>query len=121
MDHSDAHYLVLSGNNGGVHTISEVEVMAEIAKKMGLPESKIVIDPNSDNTWAHAIELKNILKESNLVNCIVTSAVQMRRSFRTFGLYFNHVVPLPSGYLYAPLEISLRTFCPGQGISSTQQ
>ncbi len=110
LKQTNASYIVMAG--GGTNTISEAEVMARIAKKMGVDESRIIIDPNSKNTWEHGIELNKILDDKNKTIGIVTSAVHMNRSVKVFRKYFPNIVPLPSSYLYSSHKLPIRFILP---------
>lgn len=107
---SGAEFIVLSGR--GSKDVSEAEVMASIAKRLGVNESKIIIEANSDNTKEHAAEIYKILKDNKMTIGIVTSALHMKRSMNVFNKYFNNAVPLPSSYIYSPKKLSIKSFLP---------
>ena len=94
-----AKYFVCSGK--GYDKISQAEVMARLAEKLGVPKEKIRIEPNSKNTRENAIELNKIFVNKNINIGLVTSAFHMKRSEREFKKYFNNVLPLPAHYLYS--------------------
>ena len=103
----NADYIVFSGG------YKEAKVMARIAKRMGVDESRIVIEPSSRDTWQQAVELNKLLLRRDITIGLVTSAIHMRRSLKVFKRYFPNIVPIPSGYLsarvrsYAPFIRSL--------------
>ncbi len=107
---SRADYLVCTGK--GSNTESDAEVMAAISKKLGIPESKIIIESKSRNTMEHAVELNKLITDKELRIGIVTSGYHMKRSMREFGKYFKNLIPLPSEYYHAPFKMSLFTFLP---------
>jgi uncharacterized SAM-binding protein YcdF (DUF218 family) len=94
-----AKSFVCSGKGDG--KVSEAEVMARLAEKLGVPKEKIRIDPNSKNTGENASEINKMFVNKNINIGLVTSAFHMKRSEREFKKYFNNVVPLPAHYLYS--------------------
>ena len=94
-----AKSFVCSGKGDG--KVSEAEVMARLAEKLGVPKEKIRIEPNSKNTGENAVELNKMFVNKNINIGLVTSAFHMKRSEREFKKYFNNVVPLPAHYLYS--------------------
>ncbi|HOW56730.1 MAG TPA: YdcF family protein [Smithellaceae bacterium] len=94
-----AKYLVCSGK--GNSNISEAEVMARIAEKLGVPKEKIRIEARSHNTWEHAVEFNKMFADKKLVIGLVTSGYHMKRSEKEFKKYFDNVQPLPAYYLYS--------------------
>ena len=105
-----AKYFVCSGKGTG--KISEAEVMARLAEKLGVPKEKIKIEAKSTNTWQNAAELNKMFANKNISIGLVTSAYHMKRSEREFKKYFNNVVPLPANYFYSsPREMLLSNTC----------
>ena len=94
-----AKSFVCSGKGDG--KVSEAEVMARLAEKLGVPKEKIRIEPNSKNTGENAVEVNKMFINKNINVGLVTSAFHMKRSEREFKKYFNNVVPLPAHYLYS--------------------
>jgi uncharacterized SAM-binding protein YcdF (DUF218 family) len=92
-------YFVCSGKGSG--RVSEAEVMARLAEKLGVPKEKIRIESNSKNTGENASELNKMFVNKNMSIGLVTSAFHMKRSEREFKKYFNNVLPLPAHYLYS--------------------
>ncbi len=109
---SEANFLVCAGK--GFETLTEAEVMSIAAERLGVPATKIKLDPKSRNTREHAEELNNIFQDKGVRIGLVTSAYHMKRSERTFRRYFPNVMPLPSDYLYISpsLSLSMITFLP---------
>lgn len=100
----NARYLVCSGKGEG--TITEAELMAQMAEASGVPRERIRIEPKSENTYEHAVELNKMFPDKNIRIGLVTEAFHMKRSEIEFKKYFKNIMPLPAGYLYAP---SVRT------------
>ena len=94
-----AKYFVCSGKGYG--KVSEAEVMARLAEKLGVPKERIRIEPNSKNTGENAGEVNKMFVNKNVNIGLVTSAFHMKRSEREFKKYFNNVLPLPAHYLYS--------------------
>jgi uncharacterized SAM-binding protein YcdF (DUF218 family) len=94
-----ARYFICSGKGTG--RITEAEVMAQSAQKLGVPKEKIRIDPQSRNTWEHAVELNKMFRDKSMTLGLVTSAYHLKRSEKEFRKYFNNVEPLPAGYFYS--------------------
>jgi len=94
-----AKYFVCSGKGSG--KITEAEIMARLAEKLGIPQEKIRMDGKSINTWSSAVELNRMFVNKNISIGLVTSASHLKRAQKEFKKYFNNVVPLPSNYYYA--------------------
>lgn len=97
-DKTGAQYFVCSGKGKG--KVSEAEVMAKLAEKLGVPNEKIRMEPNSENTSENARGVSKMFGNKNTNIGLVTSAFHMKRSEREFEKYFNKVMPLPAHYLY---------------------
>jgi uncharacterized SAM-binding protein YcdF (DUF218 family) len=93
-----ARYFVCSGKGKG--KVSEAEVMAKLAEKLGVPGEKIRREPDSQNTGENAAGVSKMFGNKNMNIGLVTSAFHMKRSERVFKKYFNNVAPLPAHYLY---------------------
>ena len=86
--------------------------MAQVAGRLGISESSIIIEPNSNNTMEHAKELGLMLKNKQMKIGLVTSGYHMKRSLREFRKYFKDVKPLPSDLSYSPSPISVISLIP---------
>lgn len=107
---SRAKYLVCVGKGSG--KLSEAEVMEIAAVRLGVPATKIKIDPKSRNTREHAVEFNKMFNDKNIYVGLVTSAYHMKRSEREFRKYFPNIFPFPSDYLYSSSALSVFTFLP---------
>jgi Uncharacterized conserved protein len=92
-------YFVCSGKGTG--KISEAEVMAKLAEKLGVPKEKIRTNAKATNTWENAAEFNRMFINKNISVGVVTSAYHMKRSEREFKKYFTNIVSLPSDYFYS--------------------
>ncbi len=103
-----APVLILSGGrirwkDGGP---SESEDMAEIAKAMGVPETAILQDPTSLNTYENAVNVRKILEEKQITGkvLLVTSAIHMPRSRLIFKRQGIDVVPAPTDFIVSEYD-----------------
>ena len=84
--------LIFSGGTGSVHdqTRKEAPLLAAGAMRLGVPQDRIIPEPNSRNTYEIAVETKRILEQRHLRSFVlVTSASHMKRAlgcFRKVGL-----------------------------------
>ena len=96
--------LLLSGG-GAFDPVSEAEVMARVAREMGVPESDIILETESKDTRDEAMFIKPIVGKEPFV--LVTTASHIPRSMALFKkLGMN---PIPS-----PIDHSVKD---GQGLS----
>ena len=94
-----AKYFVCMGKGSG--KITEAELMARLAEKLGVPKEKIRVEAKSINTWDSAVELNKMFPNKNISIGLVTSASHLKRAEKEFKKYFNNVVPFPANYHYA--------------------
>lgn len=83
----------------------EAEVMKELARELGVQESKIITETSSGTTMENAAELAKLLPPAEQRRMgLVTSALHMLRSERTFKKQFpdDTIVPIPVNYIYSP-------------------
>lgn len=97
---------------------SEAEVMRTMALSLGVPEDRILVEPNSHNTMQNAANLAKILPggEGRRIG-VVTSATHMMRSVQVFEGVFprDTIVPLPVYFTYDPAPWSLEKITPRVG------
>jgi uncharacterized SAM-binding protein YcdF (DUF218 family) len=97
-----SHILITSGN-GSLRPGSFREatwVKGEL-KKFNLPDSMILIEQNSRNTFENASLSRKLLEQKHLASpyLLVTSARHMRRAWFVFKKEGLNVVPCPSGLI----------------------
>lgn len=96
-----APLLVLSG--GGRQTVPEAEVMRDLARAAGLPESALVLEPRSRSTLENATETAKLLAATGRPAIVLVTdgyhALRARLLFRLAGL---HVIAVHEA------EVSLR-------------
>jgi len=115
---SGAEYLYISGGYGSEDRPSEAEVLAGLARKLGVPDDRIRLEEKARNTFEHAPQLWHQfprLRQQKIA--VVTSALHMPRAVESFHRIFEHenVVPYPSDWLYNEPSWGVRTFLPDAG------
>jgi len=86
---------------------SEAVVMRAMAVALGVPEDRIVIEPDSRNTMENAAKLAGILPKAEGRRIgLVTSATHMMRSKWVFERVFarDTIVPVPVYFTYDPAD-----------------
>jgi uncharacterized SAM-binding protein YcdF (DUF218 family) len=83
---------------------------ADIAKvltqDLGIPESAIIEEPKSLNTYENAINVQKIMNKRQIERVLlVTSAFHMPRSLRIFRKLKMDVIPAPSDYLISEMAL----------------
>lgn len=101
---SYADYFICSGAGAA-------DAMAMIARRLGVPLSKTIIDEEARNTAEHAATLKEILPNTDMKIGVVTSAYHLRRSCREIRKSFSNVYPFPAIFYYEP-RIDFTSFIP---------
>lgn len=80
--------------------------MAEILKLLGVPESAIMQDPTSLNTYENAVNVKQILAKRGINQVLlVTSAMHMPRALQIFLRQGIEAIPAPTDFLVTELEL----------------
>jgi uncharacterized SAM-binding protein YcdF (DUF218 family) len=97
-----APYVILSGGRidwSGAGS-SESADMAIVMQRLGVPESAIIQEPDSLNTYENAVNVKKILqaRQFNQV-LLVTSAMHMPRSLAIFNKLKIAAFPAPTDFL----------------------
>lgn len=82
--------------------------MAEIAAAMGVPESAILQDPTSLNTYQNAVNVRHILQEKKLTGkvLLVTSALHMPRSLRVFQRQGIEAIAAPTDFWVSQQDVN---------------
>ena len=112
---SSAEILALSGGSSNDSVESEAEVMKALALELGVPESRIVAETNSQNTMENGAELAKLLSSAKARRIgLVTSALHMPRSVKVFRELFPNdtIVPVPVDHLYSPDWDDLKSYIP---------
>ena len=98
-----ASHILISSGNGSLHPSNFREatwVKGEL-KKFNLPDSTILIEQDSRNTFENASFSKKLLEQKHLPPpyLLVTSAWHMRRSLYIFEKEGVNIVPCSSGFI----------------------
>lgn len=108
--------LILSGGDPTHHGKSEATVMAKALQSLGIPESDIIMENQSRNTFENAKFTRELI-ESNEFNHIilVTSGFHLKRALRFFEYQGLSVEPASADYLsptlsYIPLSLNFTYF-----------
>lgn len=81
--------------------------MLEILKLMNIPESAIIQESLSLNTYENAVNVKQILEEKKLKKIIlVTSALHIPRAYAIFKKQGIDVITAPTDFLISEQEIT---------------
>jgi uncharacterized SAM-binding protein YcdF (DUF218 family) len=86
--------------NGEDQSKGEAQDMASLMVMMGVPQTAIVLEPKSLNTYQNAVNVKQILEEKNINEIIlVTSAFHMPRAIAIFQKLGITAYPAPTDFL----------------------
>ena len=91
------------------------EVMKGLALELGVQESTIITEIRSRTTMENAAELVKLLPPAEQRQIgLVTSALHMLRSEKTFKKHFPNdiIVPIPVNYIYSPEWYYLKHWIP---------
>jgi uncharacterized SAM-binding protein YcdF (DUF218 family) len=99
-ENSGSKLIVSGGRVDG--SISDAELMANLAKAMGVPHQDIVLEDQSWDTEDEARLLKSKVQSDTFI--LVTSASHMLRSMRLFESHGMHPIPAPTDYLVRDTE-----------------
>lgn len=80
--------------------------MTAILKTLGVPDTAILQDPTSLNTYQNAVNVRQILKKQDIRRILlVTSAMHMPRSLRIFQHLGIEAIPAPTDFLVTQQEL----------------
>ncbi|MGC9394780.1 MAG: YdcF family protein [Anaerolineae bacterium] len=103
-----APVIVLSGGAApwlGPDGPSEAEIMAGLLQRMGVPQSAMLLETDSVNTYENAESSLDIFKTHNIESLIlVTSAIHMPRAYATFDYPGIDVTPIPTDFWISQAE-----------------
>ena len=105
--------LLLSGG-GAFDTVSEAEIMARVAREIGVPEGDIILESKSKDTRDEALFIKPIVGNEPFV--LVTTASHIPRSMALFKKLGMNPIPSPVGHSVKDSQgLSLTFLFPGTG------
>lgn len=91
--------VLLSGGQVYKDTGNEAQIARRMLTSLGVPEDKVLIEPNSINTNENAKFSINLMRQQGLSQPIlVTSAFHMNRSVLAFSKQGMEVLPYPTDY-----------------------
>ena len=108
-----SHVMITSGNGSLMPDgFSEGAWAKTQLKEFGLPDSVVLIEQNSRNTFENASFSKVILDKSHLQSpfLLVTSAFHMRRSLYIFKEEGLNVIPYACNYMYGNGKLSFDNY-----------
>lgn len=87
--------------------VAESSDMADILVTLGVPNSAILQDSKSLNTYQNAVNVRQIMQERGIRRVLlVTSAMHMPRSLRIFQRQRIDAIPAPTDFLITPQELN---------------
>ena len=95
--------------------LPEGEYLREIAIKLGIPEKKILLTENVENTDQEAKAIKKLLLMDNPKIILVTSAFHMPRAQMVFEAADISVIPFPVDFKSRYRKLSFMSFIPSAG------
>ena len=95
--------------------IAEGEYLKELAIKYGIPEEKIILTEEVQNTDEEAKAVKKILANENVRIILVTSAFHMPRAEKVFKTTNINVTPFPVDFQNSKSKTTMMDFIPSSG------
>ncbi len=83
--HGKACNIVVSGGDPMHHGATEAAVYAHALLGLGVPQSAVILEPKSQNTWQNAVNSTRLIPADRQI-VVVTSGVHLKRSL----VFFNH-------------------------------
>jgi len=98
---------VMSGDrtlliSGGGRGISEASVVRQLAIRLGVPDTRILIEERSRSTWENAQGVAQMQPPVNRRIVLVTSALHMQRAAYSFRKQGFDVCEFPVNSVYVP-------------------
>ena len=110
-----SHLLISGGNSRLLPTgFKESDWVASQLKDFNIPDSSIIIENRSRNSFENALFSKELLDSAHLKPpyILVTSAFHMRRALSTYEKMGVHVIPFPCNYIAGKSSIGIEDFIP---------
>jgi uncharacterized SAM-binding protein YcdF (DUF218 family) len=95
--------------------IAEGEYLKKFAIKYGIPEEKIILTQEVQNTDQEAKAIKNILLNNNAKIILVTSAFHMPRAEKSFKAVNISTIPFPVDFQNSKSKTNIMDFIPSGG------
>ena len=97
--------------------IAEGEYLKELAIKYGIPEKKIILTEEVQNTDQEAKAIKKILTDNAKI-ILVTSAFHMPRAEKVFKAANINAIPFPVDFQNSKSKTTMMDFIPSAGALS---
>ena len=97
--------LLLTGGSGSLYdqTKHEAVFLRQFAIDFGIPDEKILIEPDSRNTYENAVNTAELMRRHGLTSAIlVTTASHMLRSVECFQKIGVQPIPYPVDFMRSP-------------------
>ncbi|MED7788792.1 YdcF family protein [Francisella sp. 19X1-34] len=96
--------IIVTGGVPSGENISEAEIYAKELQKLGIPNSKILLEKRSKNTYQNAKYTKELLKKDQTY-CLVTGGIHYKRAKILFDRFDINTISLASSKLVPDLKI----------------
>ena len=111
------HKILISGGTGSLRKVDyrEADQLKNVFVELGVPDSLIVLENNSKNTYESARHVKQILKEKNQINqkiLLITSSFHMRRARGCFVKAGMETDIFPVDFYSGPTILSVDSIIP---------
>ena len=110
MEQGRVSHILISSGNGNLQqdNFKEAAWAQGVLKEFNLPDSTVLIEQESRNTFENAVFSKDLLAKTHLPPpyLLVTSAWHMRRALYIFKKAGMDVIPCPSGHITGDSKLS---------------
>lgn len=117
--------ILISGGNGNLlpTDFRESDWVASQLRMLNIPDSSIMAENQSRNSYENALFTKKLLDNANLKPpyLLVTSAYHMRRAFTTYMENGIEVIPFPCNYIAGRGKTGFSDFIPSAWTLATWQ
>lgn len=108
--HPDATLVISGGSPHG--SVAESEVLASLARRMGVPAGNLRVETRSQTTWENAANLAQVQPGLPRRIWLVSSALHLPRASLAFRAFGFEPCPWSSNSVYMPFSASLGYFMP---------
>lgn len=107
--------IIITGGSGliGNQEFTEAPLLADLAGKYGVPDSVLILETRSRNTYENALFTKPLLDSLEVEKClIITSSFHMNRALKCFEKQGIESYGFPTDFRAAKLDFSIYSFVP---------
>jgi uncharacterized SAM-binding protein YcdF (DUF218 family) len=104
---------------GGASDVAQAEIMADVARKLGVPAASIRTEDASTTTWENARDVRALEPKLPARVALVTSALHMPRALIAFRAAGFEPCAQPSDYRSAPFDGPADLLPSAAGIANT--